>query len=163
MNDSGLIVETSREQFSTFMIGDRIYGINVMKVQEVTKGLPVTEVPLAPPYVNGLINLRGQIATAISLRKLFGINGEHPAEEMNVVCRVDGLLFSFLVDQIGDVVEVETATREALPATIAGDIRKFLTGVYKLPGVILTVIDIEKISGAINESGGHERAGVAAL
>lgn len=140
------------EQYSTFSIGQQVYGISVMKVQEVTKELPMTEVPLAPSYVCGLINLRGQIATAISLRKLFGIQGEPPAEEMNVVCRVDGMLFSFLVDHIGDVVEVENSTREPLPATVDANVRSYMQGVYKLPDTILSVVDIEKISAAINAS-----------
>jgi len=149
----------AREQFSTFTIGHRTYGISVMKVQEVTKSLPVTEVPLAPQYVYGLINLRGQIATAVSLRKLFGISGEPPTEEMNVVCRVDGLLFSFLVDQIGDVVEVDAESCEPLPATVDGEIRNYLTGVYKLSNEILSVVDIEKVSAAINKSETKERSG----
>lgn len=153
------VMTEQNHQFSTFMIGGRIYGISVMKVQEVTKGLPVTEVPLAPDYVCGLINLRGQIATAISLRKLFGIQGEPPEEEMNVVCRVDGHLFSFLVDQIGDVVEVESSTREPIPATVDGEIRQFMMGVYKLTNGILSVVDIEKISSTINGANIKEISG----
>lgn len=147
------------EQFSTFSIGDRTYGISVMKVQEVTKNLPMTPVPLSPQYVCGLINLRGQIATAVSLRKLFGIPGEGPEDEMNVVCRVDGHLFSFLVDRIGDVVEVETASKEPLPATVGSELRNFMTGVYKLPDDLLSIIDIEKISLAINTLESSEKGG----
>ncbi len=139
------------EQYSTFTIGDRLYGINVMKVQEVTKTMPMTGVPLAPKHVCGLINLRGQIATAVSLRELFGIEGLAPEDEMNVVCRVEGLLFSFLVDDIGDVVELEPSKQEALPATVDANLRRYLQGVYKLPNKILSIIDIEKISNAINQ------------
>lgn len=142
---------SATEQFSTFTIGDRLYGINVMKVQEVTKTMGMTRVPLAPDYVCGLINLRGQIATAVSLRELFKIPGETPANEMNVVCRVDGLLFSFLVDDIGDVVELETSTMAPLPASVEPNLRRYLQGVYKLPNRILSIIDIEKISTAINQ------------
>lgn len=139
------------EQYSTFTIGNRLYGIDVMKVQEVTKTMVMTGVPLAPKHVCGLINLRGQIATAVSLRELFGIDGQKPEDEMNVVCRVDGLLFSFLVDDIGDVVELETSTQEPLPATVDANLRRYLQGVYKLPNKILSIIDIEKISTAINQ------------
>ena len=142
---------SATEQYSTFSIGDRLYGINVMKVQEVTKTMAMTGVPLAPKHVCGLINLRGQIATAVSLRELFGIKGEAPAEEMNVVCRVDGLLFSFLVDDIGDVVELEPSTQEALPSTVDAHLRRYLQGVYKLPNRVLSIIDIEKVSTAINQ------------
>lgn len=142
---------SSTEQFSTFTIGDRLYGINVMKVQEVTKTMAMTQVPLAPRYVCGLINLRGQIATAVSLRELFNISGGTPPNEMNVVCRVDGLLFSFLVDDIGDVVELETSKLAALPATVDANLRRYLQGVYKHENKILSIIDIEKISTSINQ------------
>lgn len=144
-------MSSTTEQYSTFSIGDRLYGINVMKVQEVTKTMSMTRVPLAPAYVYGLINLRGQIATAVSLRELFKIKGPAPASEMNVVCRVDGLLFSFLVDDIGDVVELETSKVATLPATVDQHLRGYLQGVYKLPNQILSIIDIEKISTAINQ------------
>lgn len=138
------------EQFTTFSIDGRSYGIDVMKVQEVTRSLPMTAVPLAPDYVCGLINLRGQIATAISLRRLFKIAGESPKEEMNVVCRIDGLLFSFLVDWIGDVTEVDEELREAVPATVDPEVRKFIDGICKLPNTLLSIVNIDKISEVIN-------------
>jgi purine-binding chemotaxis protein CheW len=59
--------------YSTFRISGRLYGIDVTRVQEVTKSLPCTRVPLTPKHVKGLINLRGQIATAIELRELFDL------------------------------------------------------------------------------------------
>lgn len=138
------------EQFTTFSIENRLYGIDVMKVQEVTRALPKTDVPLAPNYVCGLINLRGQIATAISLRRLFGIAAENPKEEMNVVCRIDGLLFSFLVDWIGDVTEVARSEWEPVPATVDADVRRYIDGIFRLPGNLLSIVNIDKISAAIN-------------
>ena len=61
------------EQFSTFSVSGRLYGIDVKKVQEIVRPLPMTTIPLAQDYVVGLINLRGQVATAISIHKLFGL------------------------------------------------------------------------------------------
>lgn len=145
------------EQFTTFFIDDRFYGIDVMKVQEITRPLPMTTVPLAPDYVCGLINLRGQIATAISLRRLFGIPGNSPGEEMNVVCRIDGLLFSFLVDRIGDVTEVDHAMREHAPATVDAEVRKFIDGICRLPGDLLSIINIDKVSETINLNASEEK------
>lgn len=147
---------TTNEQFTTFSINDRLYGIEVTKVQEVTRSMPMTAVPMAPHHVCGLINLRGQIATAISLRRLFGIPGDPPQEEMNVVCRIDGMLFSFLVDWIGDVAEVDLSDREPAPATVDPEVRRFIDGICRLSGNLLSIVNVDKISEAINASSTQE-------
>src|SRR4051812_30814983 len=93
-------------QYSTFYVADRLYGIEVTQVQEIAKPLPLTPIHLAPNYVSGLINLRGQIATAIGLRELFELPPDQEREKMSVVCKCEGTLLSLLVDKIGDVIEV---------------------------------------------------------
>ena len=133
-------------QFSSFYIGGLLYGIDVMKVQEITKALPMTRVPLAPKYVSGLINLRGQISTAIELRELFGLKDQAPEEQMNVVCKIMDILVSFLVDKIGDVMELNESDFEQAPDTIPENIRKYIEGVYKVPGTLLSVINVEKVA-----------------
>ncbi len=140
-----------RKQFSTFYVSNRLYGIDVMRVQEITKALPMTRVPLAPVYVKGLINLRGQISTAICLRDLFKINPTQENDQMNVVCRINDLLVSFLVDRIGDVLELESKDYELVPDTIPPTIRKFIKGVYKVPGDLLSIVDVEQVAGFIVE------------
>jgi purine-binding chemotaxis protein CheW len=139
-------------RFSTFHIGNNLYGIDVMKVQEVTRSLPRTRVPLAPGYVHGLINLRGQIATAVGLRELFELSDAPPEAPMNVVCRSGELLLAFLVDRVGDVMEVEDAAFEEAPDTVPGNIRRFMEGVYKIPGSLLSVIEVERISEFITQA-----------
>jgi purine-binding chemotaxis protein CheW len=140
---------SERKQYSTFMISNNLYGIDVMKVQEITKALPMTRVPLAPKYVKGLINLRGQISTAICLKELFQIGSNNHQDSMNVVCRLNDILVSFLVDQIGDVLELEDTDFEPIPDTVPKSIKQFVKGVYKTPGKLLTVIDTEKIAQKI--------------
>lgn len=143
--------KTGSRQFSTFYITGNLYGIDVMKVQEVTKNLPMTEVPLSPHYVHGLINLRGQIATAIGLRELLGVEAKEDGEHMNVVCQVDGLLLSILVDKIGDVMEVSQEQFESVPDTVPQTIRQYMEGVYKIEDSLLSVIEIGKISESIQK------------
>jgi purine-binding chemotaxis protein CheW len=138
------------KQYSTFFIGDRLFGIDVMQVQEVTNPLPVTHIPLAPTFVKGLINLRGQLATTIELRKLFDLKDSPPQNSMNVVCRHDGVLLSLLVDKIGDVVEVEEENFESSPDTISENVRKFMQGVYKNPGQLLSILEVPKITQFLN-------------
>lgn len=139
-------------QFSTFYVAGSLYGIDVASVQEVTKSLSMTKVPLAPVFVYGLINLRGQIATAIGLRDLFELKKSESSDEpMNVVCKGEGLLLSLLVDQIGDVLEVDNALFEPTPDTLAESVSRFMTGVYKTPGTLLSILDINKIIEALKK------------
>ncbi len=132
-------------QFSTFFIDGRLYGIDVMKVQEVTKPLDVTLMRTAPPFIKGLINLRGQIATAIGLRELFGLSPDPSVQKMTVVCKVEDILISLLVDNIGDVVEVSDKDFEPSPLSIPQSIRSFMQGVYKTDTAILSIINLEVI------------------
>lgn len=143
-NSNADLKSTSR-QYSTFTVDGRLYGIDVMKVQEVTKPMDVTLMRTAPPCIKGLINLRGQIATAIGLRELFGLSSDNSTEKMTVVCKVEDVLLSLLVDKIGDVVEVSDASFEQSPQTIPGNIRVFMQGVYKTDDAILSIVSLDSI------------------
>lgn len=140
-------IKNKIEQLTTFYIGGDLFGIEVMKVQEVFRNPVVVPVPLAPKFVRGLINLRGQIATALGLRELFGKQpNQNISDQMSVVCKIDGNLVSVIVDTIGDVVEVDGNRFETAPDTIPINIRRFVKGIYKMEGVLLSVIDLEQLS-----------------
>ncbi len=132
-------------QFCTFYLDKLLFGVELKGVQEVIRSLDVTQVPLAPTVVSGLINLRGQIVTAVDLRRRLELGPRPPGElAMNVVVRsVDGAV-SFLVDEIGDVVEVEDETFEVPPETLRGAVRTMITGVHKLNERLMLVLDIDK-------------------
>jgi purine-binding chemotaxis protein CheW len=149
----GAVSGDQHQQFATFFLGDATYGIEVMKVQEITRPMPMTRVPLAPPFVKGLINLRGQIATAICLRTLFQIPGAPPAEQMNMICRVNNLLLSFLVDRIGDVMDVPHDLFEPVPDNVNANIKGYMAGVYKIPESLLSVVEVEKIAKFLQDIG----------
>jgi purine-binding chemotaxis protein CheW len=146
MNENELNTKGAKCQLCTFEVADRVYGIDVMRVQEVTRALPMAKIPLAPNYIHGLINLRGQISTAVGLRELFSIPQPQSTEGMNVVCKLDDVLVSFLVDKIGDVIELDEKDFESTPETVPENIRKFLEGVYKIPGHLVSVIDIDRLT-----------------
>ncbi len=138
-------------QFSTFWVDECLYGVNIKMVQEITKSMTVTEVPLAPDYIKGLINLRGQIATAVGLRELFKIPAsEKENGKINVVCKSETYLLSLVVDEVGDVLELEDNLFELTPETVSPEVSKFMTGVYKLPNNLLSVVDIQKIIDFLN-------------
>jgi len=132
-------------QFCTFYLDHQLFGVELHGVQEVIRNLDTTRVPLAPGVVRGLINLRGQIVTAIDLRRRLGLKPlAADALPMNVVVRSDDGAVSLLVDEIGDVAEVDESTFERPPETLTGPVRAMILGVYKLDGRLLHVLDKEK-------------------
>lgn len=132
-------------QFATFFVQDLFFAINVLDVQEVLRQQDMTRVPLAPDVIEGLINLRGQIVTAIDMRRRLGLAPRSAGETpMNVVVRtVDGA-FSLLVDEIGDVLEVEASRFEPPPDHLAPEAKSVLRGIYKLEDRLLLVLDTER-------------------
>jgi purine-binding chemotaxis protein CheW len=145
---------TEQKQFCTFYLDNLMFGVKVEQVQEVFRYQAMTTVPLAPPEVRGLINLRGQIITALDLRLRLGME-LLPGEKlpMNVVVRTEDGVVSLLVDEIGDVLEVSEDVYERPPETIPLAVRKLVLGVYKLQGKLLLILDSEK---AVNVSTGIE-------
>jgi purine-binding chemotaxis protein CheW len=132
-------------QYCTFYLDGLLFGVDLKGVQEVIRSLDVTQVPLAPQVVSGLINLRGQIVTAVDLRRRLELEPRALNEEsMNVVVRSEDGAVSLLVDEIGDVVEVEESSFEPPPETLRGTIRVVILGVHKLNDRLMHVLDIDK-------------------
>lgn len=136
---------SATQQFCSFFLDDLFFGVEVEKVQEVIRHQETTRVPLADSVIGGLINLRGQIVTALDLRKRLSLpvpkEGMTP---MNVVVRGDDGAVSLLVDEIGDVVEVEECQFELPPDTLRGAARELIRGAYKLSGRLLLLLDTDK-------------------
>jgi purine-binding chemotaxis protein CheW len=132
-------------QYCTFYLDKLLFGVELKGVQEVIRSLYMTRVPLAPEVVSGLINLRGQIVTAVDLRRRLELEPRAVGMlAMNVVVRSEDGAVSLLVDEIGDVVEVKEETFEPPPETLRGSVRSMILGVHKLQGRLLHVLDIEK-------------------
>jgi purine-binding chemotaxis protein CheW len=133
-------------QLSTFHIGRYLFGVDVSLVQEIVRLQAMTPVPLAAPEVAGLINLRGEVLTAIDVRSRLGLppsTGDR--DPINVVVRVDEEPVSLLVDEIGGVIQVTGVTFEATPSTVDARIRPLLLGAYTLPGQLLLALDAHRL------------------
>jgi purine-binding chemotaxis protein CheW len=140
------IAPAEPRRFATFSVADMFCGIDVAQVQEVLKYQEMTPVPLAPGVIQGLINLRGQIVTAVDLRRRFRLP-ERPADRkpMNMVLRCDGGAVSLLVDEIGDVVAVDGCEHEPPPSTMDAFHREAVEAVFKLDGKLLLALDTSKV------------------
>jgi purine-binding chemotaxis protein CheW len=131
-------------QFATFHIDDRLLGLEVWHVQEVLRPQPLTPVPLADPSIAGLINLRGQVVTALDLRARMGLTSVADIKTCtNVVVRGEGEVTSLLVDSIGDVIDIDDSAFEAPPETLNGAGRDLIRGAYKLPNGLMLALDVD--------------------
>ena len=132
-------------QYCTFRLDNYLFGVPVESVQEVLRQQVLTTVPLAPPEVSGLINLRGQIVTTLELRSRLGLGIRAPgAPAVNIVVRtVSGGVVSLLVDEIGDVLEPTDESFETLPETVPPQVRALVSAVCKLEGDLMLVLDTE--------------------
>lgn len=132
-------------QYCTFFVDGHYFGLDVLRVQEIIRYQEMTRVPLAPPVVSGLINLRGQIVTALDLRRRLGLEARSADQlPVNVVVRTGDGAVSLLVDEIGDVLEVSQKLFELPPDTLRGNARELVRGAYKLEGRLLLILDTDR-------------------
>ncbi len=137
----------ANRQFVTFFVSDLFLGVEVQKVQEVLLYQRMTPVPRAARTIKGLINLRGQIVTAVDLRRCLQLEDAPPEAELpiNVVIRSEVGAVSLLADSIGDVMDVSEDTFEPPPDTLSGVAQELVSGVYKLDGRLLLALSTEKL------------------
>lgn len=134
-------------QVCTFTLDGLLLGVDVTQVQEVIRYQEMTPVPLSSPVIRGLINLRGHIVSALDLRLQLDL-APRPHDElpMNVVVHAGSGLVSLLVDEIGDVVDVDASSYEAPPATLDPRLRELIRGVYKLEPQLLLLLDTQLVT-----------------
>ncbi len=133
-------------QFATFHVGDLFFGIEAIRVQEVIRHQEMTPIPLAPPAIQGLINLRGQIVTAVDTRRMLALPppavGKRP---MNIIIKAEDGAVSLLVDEIGDVLEVPLNSFAPVPDNVPAPQRDLVAGVYKLRHQLMLALDSERL------------------
>lgn len=133
-------------QYVSFWVDGQLLGIPVQAVQEVLNAQHIAKVPRTRPEISGLLNLRGQIVTAVDLRKSLGLP-ERAAEAgcMNVVLRHQGESYSLLVDEVGDVIEVNSSSMVAVPHTLDQRWKKVTSGIYRLEGKLFIILDVTAV------------------
>lgn len=133
-------------QLSCFYIGEVLCGVDINTVQEINKNLEITRVPLAPEYVVGIMNLRGQIVTIIDLGKKLELTSARVTEKTRVIIvRWEGENIGLLVDSITDVVMAKSKEIMPPPSNIKGAKGKYFLGVYKNGSELVGVLDIDSV------------------
>jgi purine-binding chemotaxis protein CheW len=133
------------EQYCTFWVAGQFFGVSVNEVQEVLRHQPMTPVPRAHEAVRGLINLRGQIVTAVDLRVRLGLPPRAADElPMNVIVRSRGEVISLLVDDIGDVIDTAGLSVESVPSTMPVKLADVVQCVRPMQDAVLLVLDADR-------------------
>lgn len=141
----------SKRRFCTFIVDGLFFGVPVEKVQEAIRHEQIiTPIPLAHPAIEGLMNLRGRIVTAIDLRHRLGLQTRHDTHPMHIIIQSEDSLISLLVDELNDVMEIDDAIFEQPPESLTGATRELVKGAYKLESQLLFILNVDE---AITVSG----------
>jgi len=140
------LVANGNQDFVTMTIADQMFGIPVLQVQDVLGHQRITRIPLAPPEVAGSLNLRGRIVTAIDVRLRLGLTGRSKDKPgMSIVVDLRGELYSLMVDSVGEVLSLTNEDFERNPATLDPRWREVSTGIYRLNGGLMVVLDVPRL------------------
>ena len=141
------ITASADMEYLTAMIGEQIFGIPVLDIQDIIQEQLITPIPLAPPEIAGALNLRGRVVTAIDMRKMLGVVEDcedvDKNKKMNVVIEHDGELYSLMVDNVGDVLVMSQDTFEKNPTTMEESWSSISSGIHRLEDRLLVVIDVD--------------------
>jgi purine-binding chemotaxis protein CheW len=132
--------------FVTLTVADQLCGVPVLGVRDILGEQIITRIPLAPIEIAGSLNLRGRIVTAIDLRQRLRLEPA-PAgtPRMSVVAEQGGELYALLVDQVSEVMSLKANDFERNPPTLPATWAAFSTGIYRLDGRLLVVLDVGKL------------------
>ena len=138
--------EGSLQEYVTATIGSQLFGLPIRRVQDVFMPERVTRVPLAPPEIAGVLNLRGRIVTLIDLRCRLGLGArETGAETMAIGVESHGESYGLLIDSVGEVLKLDAAGREANPVNLDAKLAGVSAGIYRLEGQLLVIVDVDRV------------------
>lgn len=150
-NSAATIVDKDiQSEYLTIYLGTQMFGIPVLKVQDVLGSQNITFIPLAPSEITGSLNLRGRIVTAIDMRSFLGIEEEDTStKKMSVVLENGGELFSLQIGKVGDVIALEADKFESNPPTMDQKWKDISSGIYRMDGRLLVILDVDKLLAVI--------------
>jgi len=138
---AGLLTE-----YVTVTIGDHMFGLPIFRVQDVFVPVGLTRVPLAPPEVAGILNLRGRVVTAIDMRSRLDFGEREPGTPvMAIGIELKGESYGLLVDVVGEVMQLHNSACEAKPANLDPRLSRIAAGIYRLEGQLMVVLDVDRV------------------
>jgi len=133
-------------QFVTFMLNNEDYAVDILSVQEINRITEITKVPNSPPYVEGVVNLRGKVIPVINLRRKFGFADKETDDTSRIIIMdIRGITYGVIVDSVSEVLRVQSSTVESTPPMSSDANSKFIKGLAKLDDRLIILIDIDNL------------------
>ena len=137
---------TAELQFATFYVSHMLLGVDIRVVQEINRQSEITQVPHAPEYVRGVINLRGEVATVVDLRKILGLPQSNASRQTrNLIVHHQREAIGLLVDRISDILTLREDEIDSPPTNVDGVDGRLMSGVYTLDSDIVVLLDIDEV------------------
>ena len=138
--------ETHLKEYVTALIGGQLFGLPILHVQDVFIPERLTRVPLAPPEIAGVLNLRGRIVTLIDMRGRLGLDKRNDgAASMAIGVESRGESYGLLIDSVGEVLKLDDNAREANPINLDPRLARVSAGIHRLEGQLLMVLDVDRV------------------
>ena len=153
--DSGLSAGIMTEilQLVTFRLGNEDYAVNILKVQEINRMKEITRVPNTPPYVEGVINLRGKVMPVINLRNKFGLAGkDNDSHSRIMIMDIQGITMGLVVDAVSEVLRIPANVVEPTPPMASNISTEYIKGIAKLEDRLIILLDIDMLVGKAEET-----------
>ncbi|MDX1805002.1 MAG: chemotaxis protein CheW [Alcanivorax sp.] len=136
----------AKQLLCTFTVADKKYGVPVDIVQEVLANHQITDIPLSPAGIQGLMNIRGRIVPAIAMQRVLRVSSEnHDDESINIIVNHDSEQVGLMVNRIGDIITVDENEIEPPPETLKGATRRFIHGVIPVQGTLFMLLDLDAL------------------
>lgn len=133
-------------EYVTATIGGQLFGLPISRVQDVFVPDRLTRIPLAPPEVAGLLNVRGRILTVIDMRRRLGVEStKNVGKALAIGVEHGGESYGLLIDSIGDVLKLSTADREDNPINLERGLAQASAGIHRLDGKLMVVLDLDRV------------------
>jgi purine-binding chemotaxis protein CheW len=134
------------KEYVTAMIGDQLFGLPILRVQDVFMPERLTRVPLAPPEIAGVLNLRGRIVTLIDMRGRLGLGKlKDNGPPMAIGVELHGESYGLLIDSVGEVLKLDDGARERNPINLDPRLARVSLGIHRLEGQLLMIVDVDRI------------------
>lgn len=136
----------SLSEYVTALIGGQLFGLPILRVQDVFAPERLTSVPLSPPEVAGVLNLRGRIVTLIDMRRRLGLGGREDSQQsMAIGVESRGESYGLLIDSVGEVLKLDHLAWEPNPSNLDARLASVSTGIYRLDSQLLMILDVDRV------------------
>jgi purine-binding chemotaxis protein CheW len=133
-------------EYVTVIIGDQLFGLPISRVQDVFVPDRLTRVPLAPPDVAGILNLRGRVVTAIDMRSRLDLGKREQGQPLMAIgIEFRGESYGLLVESVGEVMKLKSSDCESKPINLEARLARVAAGIYRLEGQLLVVLDVDRV------------------